>query len=74
MTFDPSSGVMLRFHGVTVKLFGRNLATVGDASVSLLDALHRHRFVWVQEVDDLRGWNYPEGMTVITKVEILVSR
>lgn len=54
--YNPSAGLLLRFTGDLVTLVlirGSNLAAaVGGGSVNLTDrGLHRHRVVWVREMD-----------------------
>jgi hypothetical protein len=71
VSFDPSEGLMLHFPGARVTFRGRNLSIASLASVSLLDAILRHRVPWVAESEELHAATRPKEAAVVTRIEIL---
>lgn len=48
--FNPSTGITLRFSGVTAKITGTNLNSEVQPGSRLFEGITRHRVVWVQEM------------------------
>jgi hypothetical protein len=67
--FDPSSGILLRVQGQSVRIKGRNLNTEFRPHVRLFDGICRHRVPWVQEADEPTSIAAGDKATVIEAIE-----
>jgi hypothetical protein len=72
--FDMSEGITLQFSGVSVKIVGRNLATLLPNGVVLLDGLYRHRVPWITEGDELRAVKSAGDGVSVTSIQITATR
>jgi hypothetical protein len=70
VSYDPSEGLTLRFLGTVVKLVGRHLTQPTNQGVHLVEALHRHRVVWIAELDEVQNWVSARDVAIITEIVI----
>lgn len=66
--FDPSTGIVLRARGQTIRIKGRNL-NGGSGAVRLFEGICRHRVPWVRETDRAVAMNADVSATVVEAIE-----